>query len=182
MIETQSKYVIPFKSLADGKHNFEWQVGKELFDAVENALVPDGNLVAKVEMNKSEQMLKLHFDIHGTVRATCDVCLDEFDYPIEDCEGDIVVKFGKDYEEISEELYVIPESDTDISVAQWIYEFVCVTLPLRFEHSQAVGNQQCNPEMLERLSHYLVEEKTDSEETDTNDIDPRWEALKGLKS
>ncbi len=185
-METKSAYTIAFRSLPDGKHQFEFKVGKDLFDSVEGALVADGNLTAKVEMTKSAQMLKFHFDISGTVRAVCDICLDEFDYPIEDCEGNIVVKFGDEYEEVTDELYVIPESDNEISVAQWIYELICVMLPIRFEHSQAVGgNGQCNPEMLERLGRYLVEEKkTDESDAapEAKETDPRWDALKGLMS
>lgn len=177
-METLSQYVIPFKSLANGKHQFEMHVGKELFESIEGALVADGNLAAQVEMIKSEQMLKFHFAINGTVRVTCDVCLDEFDYPVEDCEGNIVVKFGDGTQEISDELYQLDTAETELSVAQWIYELIGVSLPIRFEHpADADGNSTCNPEMLDCLDKYLVNEKT-APDTATND--PRWDALKGL--
>lgn len=177
------KYVIEFKQLANGKYSYEWNVGHDLFDAIEDAVVSDGNLVARVDMVKSDHMLKLHFDIEGTIRAVCDVCLDEFDYPIEDCGGDIVVKFGDKAEEVSEELYVIDRNDNEISVAQWIYEFIAVSMPIPVEHPlDEEGNSTCNPEMLACLDKYLVTEKTEQDD-DTNEAtetDPRWDALKGL--
>lgn len=177
------QYNIAFKSLADGVHHFDMTVGRALFESIENSLINDGNLTAAVTMTKSPQMLKFHISISGTIRVACDICLGEFDYPIDDCEGDMVVKFGEEYEELSEELVVIPESDNEISVGQWLYEFICVAMPMRFVHPlDANGNSTCDPEMVERLNQYLVTEKTDTDNADSDNgaTDPRWDALKGL--
>lgn len=177
------QYNIAFKSLADGVHHFEMTVGRALFESIENSLIDNGNLTAAVTLTKSEHMLKLHFSIRGTIRVACDICLGEFDYPIDDCEGDMVVKFGEEYEELSEELVVIPESDNEIAVGQWIYEFICVAMPMRFVHPlDTDGNSTCDPEMVERLNQYLVTEKTDTDNADSDNgaTDPRWDALKGL--
>lgn len=177
------QYNIAFKSLADGVHHFNLTVGRALFESIESSLINDGNLTADVELTKNEHMLKLHFSIRGTIRVACDICLGEFDYPIDDCGGDIVVKFGDEYEELSEELVVIPESDNEINVGQWIYEFICVAMPIRFVHPlDADGNSTCDPEMVERLNQYLVTEKTDTDtaKSDDGSTDPRWDALKEL--
>lgn len=176
------KYIIPFKSLADGVHNFSFKVDDDFFADIENSLIPRGNLVADVQMSKSQQMLKLHFIINGVITVPCDVCLDDMDYEIEECEGDIVVKFGETTEEISDELFQISEEENEISVAQWIYEILAVSLPMRFVHpDDENGNPTCNQEMLEKLSQYLVSEvKTDSEEPIAEANDPRWDALKNL--
>lgn len=175
-------YIIPFKSLPDGTHEFDFKVGRPLFATIEHTLVEDGNLNAHVTMSKSQQMLKLHFDINGTIVATCDVCLEQFDYPVEDCEGDMIVKFGPTTEEIDDELFQLAETEDEINVAQWIYEILAVSLPIRFEHPEdADGNPTCNPEMLKELSKYLItDEKTVSEEPNTEETDPRWDALKKL--
>lgn len=181
-MEEKVEYIIPFKSLADGTHEFDFKVGRPLFSTIEHTLIEDGDLNAHVTMVKSQQMLKLHFDITGTIVATCDVCLGQFDYAIEDCEGDMVVKFGQTTEEISEELFQLAETEDEIDVAQWIYEILAVSLPIRFEHPEDEdGNPTCDPEMLKELSKYLItEEKTESEEPKAEETDPRWDALKKL--
>ncbi|MDO4461429.1 MAG: DUF177 domain-containing protein [Bacteroidia bacterium] len=173
-----STYDIAYKSLSNGDHKLQFVVNQEFFDAMEDSLILGGDLVADLHIHKTEQMLQLHFDINGTIRAVCDVCLDEFNYPIEDVEGDMVVKFGDHSEELSEELYLLDEAEDIINVAQWIYEFVAVSLPIRMEHPlDEDGNSTCNPEMLAKVNEYMVDTNNAKDE---ESIDPRWAALKDL--
>ncbi|MCQ2203120.1 MAG: DUF177 domain-containing protein [Bacteroidales bacterium] len=176
------KYVIPFKSMADGVHNFRYKVGDDFFAEIDNSLIERGDIDAVVEMTKNSQMLRFHFELNGKITVPCDVCLEDMDYPIEECEGDMVVKFGETTEEISDELFQLAEGENEISVAQWIYEILAVSLPMRFVHPEDEnGNPTCNAEMLEKLNQYLVTEvKTDPEKPIMEATDPRWDALKGL--
>lgn len=183
-MESIDNYSIAYKGLPNGTHNFRYEIGKEFFDSIEMSMIEDGKLTAAVSMTKSDAMLKFHFDIEGTIKAVCDICLDTFDYEVEECGGDIMVKFGEKNEEISEELYVLAYDENEISVAQWIYELICVSLPIQFVHpDDENGNSTCNAEMLKTLDRFLVKEKNDSdEETESGEetSDPRWDALKGL--
>ncbi|MBP5366755.1 MAG: DUF177 domain-containing protein [Bacteroidales bacterium] len=184
-MDNMEQYVIAFRSLKDGIHHFEYQINKDFFDNVESSLIEDGDLKVGLEMTKNQFMLKLHFSIEGTIKATCDICLEMFDYPI-DCEDEIIVKFGTMTQELDENLYMIAEDEDTISVAQWIYELIGVNMPIRFEHPlDANGNSTCDPEMIKKLNEYLVEEKTDTDKADYTEsnssrTDPRWDALKGL--
>lgn len=179
-------YNIAFKGLKNGTHQFKYHLDKTFFESIESSLIEDGDLQADVEMIKSEQMLRFHFCINGTIKATCDVCLGQFDYPIENCEGDMVVKFGLTTQEIDDELFMLAEEEDEISIAQWMYEIIGVSLPIRFEHpTDAEGNSTCDPDMLAKLNEYLVTEKTDTDEalgekSNSSRTDPRWDALKGL--
>lgn len=175
-----STYDIAYKSLENGDHKLQFVVNQEFFDTIEGDLILGGDLIANLDIHKSEQMLQLHFDINGTIRAVCDVCLDEFNYPIQDAEGDMVVKFGDHTEELSEELVMIDEAEDVINVAQWIYEFIAVTLPIRMEHPvDENGNPTCNPEMLAKVNEYMADNNSSKDE-DNSSIDPRWAALKDL--
>lgn len=184
-MDNMEQYVIAFKSLKDGVHHFEYHINKDFFGSIESSLIDDGDLTVGVEMTKNQFMLKFHFSIKGTIKATCDICLGTFDYPI-DCGDDIVVNFGSTTQELDENLYTIAEDEDTISVAQWIYELIGVNLPIRFEHpADANGNSTCDPEMIKKLNEYLVEEKTDTDKADDDEsnssrTDPRWDALKGL--
>lgn len=182
VMEQKETYSIPFKALANGVHNFDYKVGSEFFADIEDSLIEDGDFVAHVQLTKSNQMLKLHFSIEGKVTVPCDVCLDPINYELEDCEGNMVVKFGETTEEIDDELFQLAEDENELSIAQWIYEIVAVNLPIHLEHPlDENGNRTCNAEMLKKLDEYLVtEEKTNPEEPIAEETDPRWAALKGL--
>ena len=97
------------------------------------------------------------------------------------------MKFGETTEEIDKTLFQLAHEENEISVAQWIYEFICTSLPVRITHE----NGECDQNMLKELQHYLVsdvnikesDDKQESNSEDDNDepIDPRWAALKGLR-
>lgn len=171
-------YGIPFKGLKEDKHLFEYTIGAEFFKLFEQPLVEEGNVKVDVELNKSSALLTLSFKIKGTVETTCDNCLDTMTLPVEN-ESLLYIKFGEEYDEPTEEIIVLPHNEHEINVAQLIYEFICVVLPIRHVHPKDEnGNVTCNTEMLNRLSDYLVEERTEEEQDD--DMDPRWAALKNL--
>lgn len=182
--DTQGRYEVAFKALADGRHEFDFVLDDAFFAGIEHSMVGRGNLAAHVVMEKTEYMLRFDFEISGTVEATCDVCLGTFDYPVSTAE-ELIVKFGSRAEDDGEGMVVIDAADTEIDLTHWLYEFVCVSLPMRFEHPlDADGNPTCDAEMLEKLSHYLVsdahtENNADSD-TPASGSDPRWDVLKGL--
>lgn len=180
------KYEIAFKAKADGSYSFDYELNSEFFSLFEDPMVESGTLKAHVSMDKSEHMLKFNFDIDGIINAVCDVCLGSFDYQLS-CDGQVVVKFGDVAEEISDELVVISKDDDSIDISQWLYDIICVNLPIRFEHPlDSDGNSTCDPEMLEKLSQYLVTDLTETDENkadesnNSGETDPRWDALKGL--
>lgn len=180
-MEETKDCIIPFRKYADGVHKFDFKIGDSFFQGIENTLIPKGCLQVEVQMTKSQQMLKFHFVMNGTITVPCDVCLADMDYPIEDCEGDMVVKFGPTTEEISEELFQIADNEDEISVSQWIYEILAVSLPIKFVHPEDEnGNPTCDPEMLSRLSEYLVSDEPTENEHSESETDPRWDALKNL--
>jgi uncharacterized metal-binding protein YceD (DUF177 family) len=91
------------------------------------------------------------------------------DFPI-DTTAHLIVKFGKDYAEESDEIVVIPETEGVINLAWFLYEFAALAIPIK--HTHAPG--KCNKEMSEKLKSHTA----NSEEED--DTDPRWDVLKEL--
>ena len=171
-------YGIPFKGLKEGKHQYDFEIGADFFKLFEQPLIEDGQIKVNVELNKSSALLTLTFKINGTVETLCDNCLEAMTLPVEN-EALLYIKFGEEYDEPTEEIIVLPHDEHEINVAQLIYEFICVVLPIRHVHpNDENGNVTCNAEMLKQLDHYLVEERTEEEQDD--DIDPRWADLKKL--
>lgn len=170
-------YSISFRGLKEGRHLFEYEIGASFFELFENPLIEKGTIKAVVELNKSSALLTLDFKINGEAETLCDNCLDPMFIPIEN-ESKVYIKFGEDYDEPSEELIVLPHGEHEVNVAQLIYEFICIMLPIRHVHPEDEdGQTTCNQDMLNKLDEYLVE---DEEEDDEDEMDPRWDELNKL--
>jgi uncharacterized metal-binding protein YceD (DUF177 family) len=118
-------------------------------------------------------MMVLLFNMKGSVMLTCDRCLDEFDIPV-DSQTKLIVNFGKDNSEDSEEIITISESENEINVAQFIYESIHLALPMKRVHpDDEKGNSTCNSEVMKKLQEHT------SETSEDND-DPRWDILKKI--
>lgn len=165
-----SEYDIAFKGLAEGVHTYHYEIGPRFFEQMEESLVDSGELKVDVELLKQTTLLTLKFNIKGTVNISCDRCLEPLDLAIK-CKGKLLVKFGEEYDEPSDEIVVLPYDAHQINVAQYIYEFIGVNLPIQRVHP----NNSCNPEMLQKLEAYTIA-PADEDAT----ADPRWDELKKL--
>lgn len=165
-------YVISFRGLKIGNHEFDFQVTDSFFEAFEYSRTKKGSLALKVIVNKTENMLKLDFIFKGSVNVSCDSCGDDFDFPVDFTEN-FIVKFSDQEEEDSDEIVFLPSAAYEIYLSQFIYEFVNLALPMRLTHAEdEEGNPSCQVEVLDEFEDF-------NEPKD--EVDPRWEALKKLK-
>lgn len=167
------QFMISFSGLSLGKHDYEFEVGDAFFESLEFSEIRKGNVHVDMTLEKTTVMLLLNFSIKGEVTVTCDRCADEFEMPVSG-ENRLIVKFGSVPMEETEDIIVIPEGEHEIDVSQFIYEYIILALPLQRIHpDDEEGNSLCDPEVLKKLEEISVRQQ--SEETD-----PRWDALKGL--
>jgi uncharacterized protein len=172
------EYDIGYKGLKDGNHTFDYSIDADFFDLFENSLYENAQVEAHIDLKKDQQMMVLDFDFSGSVTSVCDNCLESVDIPV-DYQTKLYVKFGEVYDEPSEEIIVLPREDHELNVAQMMYDLVVTSMPIRHLHPfDEDGNRICNPEMVQKLSEYLVDSIPESDEG--NDNDPRWDELKKL--
>jgi uncharacterized protein len=168
------KYVINFGSLSKGIHEFVFEVDDSFFEHFENSIVEKAKADVLVTLEKEETMLMLDFTIQGTVTLPCDRCLEELNMDIEGY-NELIVKFGEDEEEESEEVIILPHKAYEIDVSQYIYEYITMLIPLRNVHpDNEQGAGTCNPAALKELEKYKHHEE------EQKPTDPRWEALKRI--
>ena len=157
-----------------GTHTFEYRLGKEFFAEMESSDILDADLdVALTVVHKSD-VYDMTFDITGDITLECDRCLDEMQQPI-DVEYHIVVKYGEEYCDDSDEVIEIPENENYFDVAPLIYDTVSLEIPIMHVHPEGECNQEMNA-MLNQLEVGTGNE----EESDVQEIDPRWAKLKEL--
>lgn len=162
------EFVIPFSGLKTGKHAFKFKIDQTFFEAFDQALLEEAVLNVELVLDKMETMLILNLQAKGHTTVPCDRCGDLFDMPL-NCSERVIVKFGDEEFEQTDEIIVIRPEDYEIDVSQRIYEMIVLNLPNKRVHKNP---DDCNQEVLEKL-----DEINSSEE----DIDPRWEILKKLK-
>ena len=165
-------YNISYKGLADGEYCYDYKVGKPFFEVYENPDIKDANLDVSVVLNKKSTHIEISFDIDGQVFLTCDRCMDVFENDFETSQT-IYVKFGEEYAEEDENLYVLPEADNDIDLSQFINELIVVNIPMRRVHpDDEDGNPTCPSDILKYINNIKNEGAA---------IDPRWNELNKLK-
>lgn len=175
IVSWKSKYNIEFKGLSEGLHDFEFKVDDTFFLHFEESLVERGGVVINVELEKRSAFIKVHLKIKGWLELTCDRCLDNYRQKIKN-ETELFVKFGeKEFDEAENVIWVLPE-EHHINLAQIIYEYVSLSIPMRHVHPKNTkGERKCNREMIEKLKKY-----THFDDDENTSVDPRWNALKNL--
>ena len=169
-MDSLNDFAIPFKGLSLGNHSFDFDVNDTFFEHFEYSEIKKGKVSVEVSLERQERMLVFWFIIQGSVEVTCDRCVDVFDHPINGREQ-LIVKFGQERMEESEDVLVIPHTDYQIDLAPIIYEFINLLLPIRHVHPMNEdGEYACDPEVTKFITETPAHEETD----------PRWDALRRL--
>lgn len=187
-------YKLPLKSLSEGTHEFDYKLDKQFFVNMEYADVRDADLDVHLVVKHHNDLYSLDFHISGTVTLLCDRCLDDLVMPI-DTNYSIDVEYGDDYNDESDSLLIIPQSDNYLNVAYMLFDTVVLCIPMK--HVHPLG--KCNRAMSALLKKHraqgggmsadsdeeLVDEMLDEVDDDVRDsdeepTDPRWNELKKL--
>ena len=188
--------------LENKQYLHEFEGDDNFFVALEQDLIEKGHFKAKVTLDKSEVMIQLLYHIVGAVELTCDRSLDTFDFPI-DITQRLILKFSDHTEEITDELILIDRNTQYINVAQDIYEFIGLQIPMKKLHPRFVIEEQSFNEVdededFEEDEEFIWEdegeivystatdegEEEDEEKVEDSEpeIDPRWAILKKLNN
>ena len=178
--------VIKFK---EGRHEIDFEIGDAFFQNFEdNEIVEKGKLTTRVILDKGANVIEANFHIKGQVQLTCDRSLEVFDHPLDFSEK-MIYKYGAEEQEIDEDVFMITRDTPSINVAQLIYEFILLALPLKKIHPD--HRNELDDEELDVEGGYVyiddeldIENESESteEEKESKPVDPRWEQLMKLKN
>ncbi|MCF6342205.1 MAG: DUF177 domain-containing protein [Bacteroidales bacterium] len=167
---TKAGFTIPFKGLSLGNHSFDFEVGQAFFESFAYFEGISGSLKAHVDLLKESRLMNLDFQIEGNINLPCDRCLERFDQPVTG-RFRLIVRFGDTFVEESDEVIVLPFSESNIALDQYLFEYISILLPLQNIHpDDENGESGCNITMTGQLNQYAKQKE-----------DPRWEVLKKLK-
>ena len=170
------EYLIPFVGMKLGEHQFEYQVDNKFFECFDYTDFNDADVKVELIFNKKNTMLELDFKVVGSVNINCDLTNEPYDQPIEGVLS-LKVKFGQEYEEVNEELLILPFGDYEIAVQQYIYEAIILAIPAKHVHP-GIADGSLKSEVLEKLEE--LRPKSAEDKKNNEEIDPRWNKLKTL--
>ncbi|MBR4782456.1 MAG: DUF177 domain-containing protein [Bacteroidaceae bacterium] len=128
----------------------EYSVDDKMLRTIEKSLVKGGQFTVRIKAQQAAKGLSLDINISGNAIVECDRCLDDMETPVNTSKT-LAVQFADRYEDADEVVYV-PEEQTELDLWPMVYDFIALAIPLTHVHPEG----QCNKEMAERLSQYMV--------------------------
>lgn len=157
----------------------DFDLDNNFFADIDGEEFQKGSVTATVRVKKSRDVFDFTFSMAGTVVVPCDRCLDDIEIEVAS-ENSLKVRLGDNYADEGDTV-IVPESDGDINIAWYLYEFIALALPMKRVHAPG----KCNHEMTGKLKkHGYKDENINDVDDDDNDneyIDPRWDSLKNIQ-
>jgi uncharacterized metal-binding protein YceD (DUF177 family) len=191
-------YQVDLKNMAPAEiRTYNYLLDSKFFADIDSPEVRRGRVNVSLTIECKNSSFEMKFHTAGTVYIPCDRCLDDMEVLVE-AKNRLIVKFGKEYAEESDEILVISQDENSLNLAWFLYEFVTLAIPMKHIHSPG----RCNKSMAAKLKKHSIKRSKGEKQEDTaigyEDIDlfpseeegiidseepltdPRWDALKDL--
>ena len=165
------QFNIHYTGLKDESHLFEYQIDNTFFEAYNFDDFFETNINVALQLEKKSTLLDLSFTAKGTINIACDLSGEPFDQEISASLA-LIVKFGETFNDENEEVLILPYSEFQLNVAQYIYEMIVLAVPPKRIHPKVIDGSM-ESDALNRLETLRVQKTTE-------DVDPRWDKLKSL--
>jgi uncharacterized metal-binding protein YceD (DUF177 family) len=170
---------IELPKLKNGKNEFRFEIGKKFFTHFESSLVEEGRVSVILDLYKSLNQLDAHFRFEGEIELLCDRCMLPFAYPVIR-EQRLIYAYrdsGIQEDDSEDEVSYMEPKNHLLDISQEVYDFICLEVPIRKVPESCKEDCPNNPLNLLKDKGIIGEVEASEENTD-----PRWEALKKLKS
>ena len=168
------EFVIPFAGLKLGNHHFSFKVSNTFFSSFGFEDFNEAAIEVSADLEKTSTVLELMLTGTGHVNVNCDLSREPFDLPLSS-ELELVIKFGEEFNDESEEILILPYGEHEVDISQYIYEMIVLAVPQKRIHP-GVTDGSLKSEVLDKLRE--MEPKQNRKTNESND--PRWDALKKL--
>ena len=146
-------YEIAFVGLKPGIHEYQYEIDDKFFANYGDQDFTNCQANIKLLLDKKNGFMLLKFDVDGSAEVLCDRCGNALTVRLWD-EFNIVVKMVDEPEKMNEQeedpdVYYISKTESHLHVADWIYEFINLSIPLQKRCPEdAEGKSTCNEEVL----------------------------------
>lgn len=156
-----------------GLNEYTFNLNDEFLSKIEGSTIQHANVIATLALLKAENLYDLKFHLKGTVSCECDVCLEEFEMPV-DAEFQLLMKVSEVEKYDDDEIIYITDKLIEYDLTQYLYESLMLSLPVR-KTCEMSGTKECNKEVIAKLDELRAEEHGDDD-----DSNPTWDKLKDI--
>jgi uncharacterized metal-binding protein YceD (DUF177 family) len=173
------EFEIAFVGLKPGVHEYNYSIDDKFFEAFQQQDFRNCKAHVKLLLDKKSGFMLLKFEVGGAMEVTCDRCNNNLPLELWD-EFNITVKMVEDPElmnnqEDDPDMYYVSQGDSHIDVANWIYEFINLSLPMQKTcQYETMDGPYCNVDALNMLKKMEPEENIVKE-------NPIWKGLEKFK-
>ncbi len=129
------EFEIAFVGLKPGVHEYNYIIGDKFFEAFQQQDFRNCNGHVKLLLERKNGFMMLRFEIGGTLEVTCDRCNNNLPLDLWD-EFAITIKMVEEPDQMNDQeddpdVYYISRGESHIDVANWIYEFINLSIPMQ---------------------------------------------------
>ncbi len=175
-------FEIAFVGLKPGIHDYDYVIDDRFFEAYQQQDFKNCKAHVKLSLDRKSSFMLLKFEVGGVLETVCDRCNSNMPLELWD-EFNITVKMVDEPEVMNDQeedpdVYYIANGESHIDVANWIYEFINLSIPMQkvctFEN---MDGPNCNTNAKELLRKLEVAE----EEERKKKGNPIWKGLEKFK-
>lgn len=182
----ESRYSLNVARLSVGRHTDQFEIDDDFFAHFDKVLIEGGKVTASLAIDKFATHMVVDMKFAGEITLLCDRCLEPYSQPLA-TQHRVVYSFDRDKQfGDNDEVIVCSKDEPRLSLVQEFYDFMALEVPYRSIPPREV--HLCAPDVLQMLNldangHPLknLPAPDANDDDDTDDIDPRWAALKNLK-
>jgi uncharacterized metal-binding protein YceD (DUF177 family) len=173
------EFDIAFVGLKPGIHNYEYEITDKFFEAFQQQDFFNCKATVKLTLDKKSSFMLLKFEMGGSLEVTCDRCNNSLPLELWD-DFNITVKMVEEPELMNDQeedpdVYYIGSGESHINVANWIYEFINLSIPMQRTCSfEKMDGPHCNPAAMDVLKKMSSGEKERKE-------NPIWKGLEKFR-
>ena len=167
-----STLLVKFSGLKEGFHNFNFDIGNKFFESFDYDDFIDVEIVAKLKLEKKQNMLNLDFLFLGKVKVPCDLTMEPFYIDI-NTDYSVIVKFAESKDLADDKIIFLSPSTSSIDISNIIFETIVLETPQKRVHP-GIEDGSLKSEILDKLEYLKPKEMF------LNKKDPRWDKLKEL--
>lgn len=173
------EFEIAFVGLKPGIHEYNYEITDKFFERFQQQDFSNCKANVKLTLDRKNGFMLLKFEIGGSLQANCDRCNNELTLELWD-EFNIVVKIVEEPELMNDQeddpdVYYISRGESHFDVADWIYEFINLSIPMqKICGLNDKNGPACNQAALDALK------KMEPEVSEKKD-NPIWKGLEKFK-
>jgi uncharacterized metal-binding protein YceD (DUF177 family) len=162
-MNSRREFDIAFVGLKTGIHEFSYEISDKFFETYQQQDFRNCEASVSLFLDKKNGFMLLKFEIDGHLEVICDRCGNTLPLELWD-EFHILVKLVDNPETMNNQeedpdVYYISRSESHLSVADWIYEFINLSIPVqRTCMEKNMDGPYCNQEALDILKKLNLEE------------------------